>query len=118
MSNSKAILVAGCLITAAVVAYGYMNRYEISGSGSSVWKLDRFTGDVAICAIAIPGGSLAAILKLAVQEGAPRRGRLVELDPTTLEPIKGQDVEPAKVSIVEKNKKENKFLMPGCSSWF
>ena len=118
MSNSKAILVAGCLITAAVAAHAYTNRYEISGSGSSVWKLDRFTGAVSVCAIAIPGGNLAAVLKLVAQEGSPRRVRIIELDPVTMKPIEGQAVEAPKASRARNNVAEAELLSPGCSSWF
>ena len=46
MTTSRAVLIAGVLIAAAIVL---TNRYAFVGGGESAWRLDRLTGEVVMC---------------------------------------------------------------------
>lgn len=52
MSAQKTMLIAACLVSAAVLANGYWSRYSLSAAGAdgkSVWRIDRRTGRVSVC---------------------------------------------------------------------
>lgn len=42
-------LLAGLLMAAGQVAAALVGRYEITGEGMIVWRLDRMTGEVRQC---------------------------------------------------------------------
>jgi hypothetical protein len=59
MSVSKAILLAACVIAAAVVVHGFQSRYSIAAGGVAdvVWRIDGMSGNVSVCGATMMGRS-------------------------------------------------------------
>jgi hypothetical protein len=53
MTLPKAVLIGAAMLAIAIIIDALHNRYQIAsggGPGLSAWKIDRFSGEVWLCA--------------------------------------------------------------------